>query len=101
MSGDEIVMLIASGVVAVVCWAAWFISPARVRRMGRRGSGRRLLQLMPLAAAALLWVVLRNAASFDVRDDPRYLTFYLVLGAGWVGLWMRWLAVAGVSTRDD
>jgi hypothetical protein len=69
--------------------------------MGRRGSGHRLLQLMPFAAGALLWVVLRNASSFDVRDDWRYLAFYLVLGAAWVGLWIRWLAVTGISTRDD
>jgi hypothetical protein len=101
MSGDEIVVLIASGVVAVVCWGGWYISPALVRRMGRPGAGRRLLQLAPLVAAGLLWVVLRNASSFDVRDDPRYLTFYLVLGAAWVGLWIRWVALTGVSTRDD
>ena len=43
----------------------------------------------------------RNAASYDVRDDPTYLAFYLVLGAAWVGFFMRWLVVAGISTRDD
>ena len=101
MSGDEIVVLIASGGAAVVCWGAWYISPALVRRMGRAGAERRLLQLTPPAAAALLWVVLRNASSFDVRDDPRYLTFYLLLGAAWVGLWIRWVGLTGVSTRDD
>ena len=94
-------MLIVSGMLAVVCWGAWYISPARVRHMGRAGAGRRLLQLTPLVATALLWIVLRTASSFDVRDDPRYITFYLVLGAAWVGLGIRWLAVAGVSTRDD
>jgi hypothetical protein len=101
MSGDEIVVLVASGVLAVVCWGAWYISPALVRRIGRAGAGRRLLQLTPPAAAGLLWVVLRNASSFDVRDDPRYLTFYLLLGAAWVGLSIRWVALTGVSTRDD
>jgi hypothetical protein len=45
--------------------------------------------------------VLRNASSLDVRDDPRYLTFYLVLGAAWVGVWIRFLALIGISTRDD
>jgi uncharacterized membrane protein YjfL (UPF0719 family) len=101
MSGDEVVILIASAIVALVSWGAWYIAPARVQRVGRRPPAWRLLRLVPLVAAALLWVFLRRAASFDVRDDPRYLTFYLVLGAAWVGVWIRWLAITGISTRDD
>lgn len=101
MSGDEVVMLIASAIVALVSWGAWYLGPALVQGVGRRPPAWRLLRLTPLVAVALLWVVLRNAASFDVRDDPRYLTFYLVLGAAWVGVWIRWLAVTGISTRDD
>ena len=101
MSGDEIVTLIVSAIAALVSWGAWYIAPARVQRVGRRPPAWRLLRLMPLVAAALLWAVLRSAASFDVRDDPRYLIFYLVLGAAWVGVSMRGLAVTGISTRDD
>ena len=63
--------------------------------------GRRLLQLTPLVAAALLLAVLRYAASYDVRDDPAYLALYLILGAAWVGVSIRWLAVTGISTSDD
>ena len=69
--------------------------------MGRPRTGRRLLHLAPLVAAALLWAVLRTASSFDVQDDPVYLTFYLVLGSAWVGLWIRSPALAGISVRDD
>ena len=101
MSGDEVFMLIASAIVALVSWGAWYIGPALIQGVRRRPPAWRLLRLTPLVAAALLWLVLRNAASFDVRDDPRYLTFYLVLGAAWVGLWIRWLAITGISTRDD
>lgn len=101
MSGDEVFMLIASAIVALVSWGAWYVKPALVQGVRRRPPAWRLLRLTPLLAAALLWAVLRNAASFDVRDDPRYLTFYLVLGAAWVGVWIRWLAVTGISTRDD
>jgi hypothetical protein len=101
MSDDEIVMLIASAIAALVSWAAWYIAPARVQRVRPHAPAWQLLRLTPLLAAALLWAVLRRAASFDVRDDPRYLTFYLVLGAAWVGIWIRWLAVTGISTRDD
>lgn len=101
MSGDEVVILLVSAILALMFWGSWYLRPALVRRVGRRPSGRRFLHVTPLAAVVLLWVVLRNAASYDVRDDPRYLAFYLVLGAAWVGLFMRWLVVAGISTRDD
>ena len=101
MSGDEVVMLVVSAILALVFWGTWYIAPMLVRQVGRRSSRRSLLQITPLVAAALLWIVLRNWASFDVRDDPRYLTFYLVLGAAWVGICMRWLAITGISTRDD
>ena len=101
MSGDEVFMLIASAIVALVSWGAWYIKPALVQGVRRRPPAWRLLRLTRCSPAALLWAVLRNAASFDVRDDPRYLTFYLVLGAAWVGVWIRWLAVTGISTRDD
>lgn len=101
MSGDEVFMLIASAIVALVTWGGWYVKPALIQSIRRRPPAWRLLRLAPLVAAALLWLVLRNAASFDVRDDPTYLTFYLVLGAAWVGVWIRWLAIAGISTRDD
>jgi hypothetical protein len=101
VSGGEVVILIASACVAVLSWGSWYVAPMVVRRMGRRSSGRLLVQLAPLVCAAALWVVLRNASAHDVRDDPEYLTFYLVLGAAWVGVWIRWLAMTGVSTRDD
>ena len=101
MSGDEVAVLIFSAIVAMVSWGAWYIGPTFVIHVGPRPAGSRLLQSAPILAAALLWVVLRKAASLDVRDDPRYLTFYIVLGAAWVGVWIRFLAMTGISTRDD
>lgn len=101
MSGDEVVMLFVSAILTLIFWGSWYIKPTLVQRVGRRPSGRRLLHVTPLAALALLWLVLRNAASYDVRDSATYLGFYLLLGAAWVGLFMRWLALAGISTRDD
>ena len=101
MSGDEVATLILSAIVALVSWAAFYIGPTFVIHVGRRPAGSRLMRLAPILAAALLWVVLRNASSLDVRDDPRYLTFYPVLGAAWVGVWIRFLAITGISMRDD
>src|SRR5262245_51435630 len=101
MSDDEIGVLIGSVIVSLVCWGAWYVAPTFVRRVGPRRSGLLLLNVAPLLAAAVLFLVLRQAASFDVRDDPRYLLFYMVLGAAWVGFWIRGLAVTGISRRDD
>ena len=70
MSGDEVFMLIASAIVALVSWGAWYqagLGPGRPPA----SAGLAPAAADPLLAAALLWAVLRNAASFDVRDDPR------------------------------
>ena len=101
MSGDEVVVLLVSMASALWFWGAWYFRPMQVVYVGRRPPGRILLQVTPLAAAALLWIVLKTASSHDVRDDPIYLGFYLALGAAWVGFFVRLLAVAGISTRDD
>ena len=101
MSGDEVVVLVGSALLSILCWGAWFIRPTFVRRFAGPGTGRLLLYLAPLVAAALLFLVLRTVSAHDVRDDPRYLAFYLVLGAAWIGVGIRSLPLAGVSARDD
>lgn len=101
MSDDEIAVLIGSLIVSLVCWGVWYVSPTFVRHIGRRRPGLLLLKVAPLVAAAVLFIVLRQAASFDVRDDPAYLFFYMLLGAAWVGFWIRGLSVTGISRRDD
>ena len=57
--------------------------------------------LMPLVSLALLLAVLRKLSSLDVRDNPIYLLFYLVMGAVWLGLAMRLLPFCDLSVRDD
>ena len=101
MSDDEVGVLIISIIVTIVSWGTWYIAPAFVRRVGPPPWGSVLLQLTPLAAGGMLWLVLRTASAHDVRDDPTYLFLYLVLGAAWVGVWIRLLAMTGISRRDD
>ena len=101
MSGDEVFVLVVSTIMALVVWGTWYVRPTLIVYVGRRPPGRLLLQVAPLMAVMVLWAVLKTASSHDVRDDPRYLAFYLVLGAAWVGLCIRLLALAGISTRDD
>ena len=101
MSDDEVGVLVISSIVTIVSWGAWYIAPAFVRRVGPAPWGSVLLQATPLAAGGMLWLVLRTASAHDVRDDPTYLLLYLVLGAAWVGVWIRLLAMTGISRRDD
>ena len=101
MSDGEVGVLVVSIIVTIVSWGAWYIAPAFVRRVGPAPWGSVLLQVTPLAAGAMLWLVLRTASAHDVRDDPTYLSLYLLLGAAWVGVWIRLLAMTGVSKRDD
>ena len=101
MSDGEVGVLVVSIIVTIVSWGAWYIAPAFVRRVGPAPWGSVLLQVTPLAAGAMLWLVLRTASAHDVRDDPTYLFMYLLLGAAWVGVWIRLLAMTGVSKRDD
>jgi len=43
------------------------------------------LAVPPLAGVVMLWVLF-NCAAHDVRDDPKYIAFYLVMWLAWTGL---------------
>jgi uncharacterized membrane protein YjfL (UPF0719 family) len=45
--------------------------------------------------------VLRTWAAVDVRCDAKYIWFYMVMGATWVGLAKTVLPLVGISARDD
>jgi hypothetical protein len=101
MSDDEILVLVASAILTVLAWFMWYVAPRRIRRLGRPRPGQWLLDLVPLAGAAILITILQTAAAHDVRDDARYLALYLLLGAAWVGLSLKCLPLVGFSARDD
>lgn len=101
MSPDEGVVFVVSGFGAVVGWWRWYAPLALVRRLGADADGRRLLAVTPILSTLALFAVLRTAASFDVRDSPLYLSFYVVLGAAWVGLGALFLPALGLNPRDD
>lgn len=101
MSPDEIAVVVFSGVVALARWASWYVTPMKISRLGIRAASRRVMALAPIASAVVLFLVLRTLASFDVRDDARYLLFYMLLGAAWVGLVTTFLPLVGISARDD
>ena len=85
-SGDEGFVLFLGGILAVFSWATWFYRLAatgtRVRRRGRRLP----LAVVPLFCAILLYFVLDRWSAEDVRNDPAYMFFYMMVGLGWIGL---------------
>ena len=101
MSPDETIVTIASVVLGPALWFLWLARTTRLRtlRPVRAATG-------PMAGAltvctAMLFLVLKTWASFDVVDDPRYVFMYLVLGLAWLRLTTLLFPFVGLSLRDD
>jgi uncharacterized membrane protein YjfL (UPF0719 family) len=101
MSGDEVFALIISAVLALLLWVQWYRQVVIVRAIGPTRASRLPLSVGPLLCAVVLFAVLRRFAAHDVRDSGRYLAFYVVMGAAWVGVASRLLPWFGVSPRLD
>lgn len=99
MSGDEAMLWVFSGVVALWSWWTWYAPNLSARATPHAGVGRWLLRLSPLLAAVLLWQVLVHWASADVVGVYRWL--YLTFGSAWVGFGLVWVPWLGLSARDD
>jgi len=101
MSGDEGFALMVSLGIAIWFWVSWFMGADSTAPWQSNRRHRVPLFLAPLASAVLLFAVLKTAASFDVRDSPLYLAFYMAMGIAWLGVGSRLLAPFGLSARDD
>jgi uncharacterized membrane protein YjfL (UPF0719 family) len=101
MSEDEIVVLAVCGLGALILWGRWFWQNLSVSSLFSSQDDRYLMYATPLLCAGVLFSVLKRFASHDVRDDLRYLGFYMVMGAAWVGLFQNILHQTGLSARDD
>ena len=99
MSGDELFVLVASGVITLPAWLTWDYRAVRLGRVPTASRG--LLLVSPLVGALTLFGALKTLSAHDVRDAPEYLLLYLLLGAAWVALAMLCLPLLGVSARDD
>lgn len=101
MSGDEVFAMIVSAFFAIYCWKEFLGGLLFLGMLSRRPAARTVAWLaLPFAACAILFVLLRWS-SHDVRDNPVYIFFYMVLWLGWTGLWNLALDYLGLSWRDD
>ena len=101
MSGDEGFVFILAIVAALFTWGHWFFRLATVSPVWIKERRRTPLWTFPIISAAALFYILKTYSSFDVKDSPTYLVFYMIFGAAWVGLWARLFPAFGLSARDD
>lgn len=101
MSPDEVLVFIVCLVITVIAWAKWYFEAAAVAPLASSRSDRSNLLLTPAIAALILFSILKRFASHDVREDPVYLSFYMAMGAAWVGLARGGLSWLGLNARDD
>jgi len=101
MDGDEVLALIASGLVGLFAAARWYAGLLRVTSLGASAGGRVVLALTPIGCLALVHAVLVSWSAREVRTDPRYVLLFLTAAAAWLGV-AGWLfGLLGVSARDD
>ena len=100
MSGDEVLVLVVSLIVACVLWGKSIYEIFQVR-YHRAPVLRAASCGVLLLCGFTLHYVLRRYASHDVRDSTTYTTFYMIMGAAWVGAAIRIWQMLGVNTRDD
>jgi uncharacterized membrane protein YjfL (UPF0719 family) len=101
MSGDEGFVFILAIAAALFTWGPWFFRLATVSPAWIKERRRTPLWTFPIISAAALYYILKTYASFDVKDNPTYLGFYMIVGAAWVGLWAKLFPALGLSARDD
>lgn len=97
----EGITLLGSIVVALTGWWSWYRPLFSVTKLTSSAGSRSLLGLTPVASAAAMLLVLRAAASQDVRNDPFYLVFYELLGMAWLSAAAALFPFLGINARDD
>lgn len=97
---DEVIATVVSLIVALPFWLRIVGRAISVNPAIARGPMRWGLLLLPVLTVALLLPLLHLVASHDVRNDPRYLSMYTVMGFGWVSLWVATLRLSGLQIAD-
>ncbi|MDR2462517.1 MAG: hypothetical protein LBD30_01905 [Verrucomicrobiales bacterium] len=101
MSGDEIIALIVSALLAGY-WLQWiFLWCPRGLKLERNPAGRWFAQIMPLMVTLLLLAVLRCWSSHDVRSSVLYLGFYSLMGLAWLTVTVTAFGALGFDLRYD
>jgi hypothetical protein len=97
----EIFAFIPSVFLTLKGWWTWYGDIASVNRLRAPVSKRLVLLTAPLVCLVLILIVLTKLAATTVRSDALYISFYLLVGAGWLGGLTLIFPFLGISARDD
>lgn len=103
MGEDEMLVMVGSGVAALVMWGIWGANRMGMRSEYYPNAGVKQLTLVGgIINAVLLFVILKLWSSFDVRDSVPYLAQYWLMGAFFAAVAGIMIApIMGISHRDD
>lgn len=100
MSGDEVIVTVAAVVIGPFLWLVWLLQVSRLPPLRPRRTGLALAGVLGLCTA-IVFIVLKTGASYDVVNDARYLFMYVVLGLAWLRVSTLPFPYLGLSLRDD
>jgi hypothetical protein len=101
MSGDELLLLVASLGITVWRWPRWYARALLPPQLIGNRRARWPLTLVPLYCAAVLTFILLAWSASDVRSSPLYLLQYLAMGSAWVAAALISLPAFGLSPHED
>src|SRR5258708_6343298 len=82
-------------------WWTCYGDIASLNRLRAPVSKRIVLLTAPLVCLVLILIALTKLAATTVRSDALYISFYLLVGAGWLGGLTLIFPFLGISARDD
>jgi uncharacterized membrane protein YjfL (UPF0719 family) len=100
-SQDELFALLIAGAIALFSWGQFLKQIVTIRPYRYQPTIRIPLYCSVTLSGATLYYILSEWSSHDVRDSQPYTFFYLVMGAGWLGLGRAFLNYLNLFLRDD
>jgi hypothetical protein len=97
----ELIIGVVSLILSLNAWVKWYRDLASVNPLRGLMRQRFVLFVTPLFCLLLLVGLLKKLSAATVRDDPLYIAFYALLGAGWLSGATLIFPFLGASARDD
>ena len=97
----EISAFVISLIILIRFFMEWYSSLSNTRQpLNKLVSFT--FRLLPVASFIIIYNVLKSWASYDVIDDPIYITYYIVMGYAWISIGLMLLFIfLDISWRID
>lgn len=101
MSPDEFFALFMSSITGLIGAIRWYGPCLRIRPLACPPNVRMWLYVYPLICAMILLFILISLAASDVVTSPMYISFYLLMGVGFVSVMSQAFPLVGLNLRRD